>query len=63
MVVSLQYKTSKEGSTMGITVTHAAMLAHCRSLTQACGYAEGQLLFGTQITYYSQCIHVATYLT
>ncbi|KAK3542865.1 hypothetical protein QTP70_006124 [Hemibagrus guttatus] len=33
----IEYKTSKEGSTMGITVSHAAMLAHCHALTQACG--------------------------
>lgn len=37
-----QYKTSKEGSTMGITVSHSAMLAHCHALTQACGYTEGE---------------------
>lgn len=42
--LSLQYKTSKEGSTMGITVSHAAMLAHCHALTQACGYTEGEEL-------------------
>lgn len=38
----MQYKTSKEGSTMGITVSHAAMLTHCHALTQACGYTEGE---------------------
>lgn len=38
----IQYKTSKEGSTMGITVSHSAMLAHCHALTQACGYTEGE---------------------
>lgn len=27
---------------MGITVSHAAMLAHCHALTQACGYTEGE---------------------
>lgn len=40
---SSQYKTSKEGSTVGITVSHASMLAHCHALTQACGYSEGKL--------------------
>ncbi|XP_035379521.1 disco-interacting protein 2 homolog A isoform X3 [Electrophorus electricus] len=40
----IEYKTSKEGSTMGITVTHAAMLAHCHVLTQACGYVEGETI-------------------
>lgn len=28
---------------MGITVSHASMLAHCHALTQACGYSEGKL--------------------
>lgn len=41
-VSHIQYKTSKEGSTMGITVSHSAMLTHCHTLTQACGYTEGQ---------------------
>ena len=27
---------------MGITVSNAAMLAHCHALTQACGYTEGE---------------------
>lgn len=42
-VLQTQYKTSKEGSTMGITVSHSTMLAHCQALTQACGYTEGEL--------------------
>ncbi|KAI5615430.1 disco-interacting protein 2-like A isoform X2, partial [Silurus asotus] len=40
----IEYKTSKEGSTMGITVSHAAMLAHCHALTQGCGYIEGETI-------------------
>ncbi|KAM4626430.1 disco-interacting protein 2 homolog A isoform 3-T3 [Discoglossus pictus] len=40
----IEYKTSKEGSTMGVTVSHAAMLAHCHALTQACGYSEAETL-------------------
>uniref|UniRef100_A0A8B9HVM7 Disco-interacting protein 2 homolog A n=1 Tax=Astyanax mexicanus TaxID=7994 RepID=A0A8B9HVM7_ASTMX len=40
----IEYKTSKEGSTMGITVSHAAMLAHCHALTQACGYTDGETI-------------------
>lgn len=43
LTFSFQYKTSKEGSTVGITVSHASMLAHCHALTQACGYSEGEL--------------------
>lgn len=26
---------------MGVTVSHSAMLTHCHTLTQACGYTEG----------------------
>lgn len=44
-VSCIQYKTSKEGSTMGITVSNSAMLAHCHALTQACGYTEGLFYF------------------
>ncbi|CAH2306337.1 disco-interacting 2 homolog A isoform X3 [Pelobates cultripes] len=40
----IEYKTSKEGSTMGVTVSQAAMLAHCHALTQACGYSEAETL-------------------
>uniref|UniRef100_A0A8C9DG78 Disco interacting A n=1 Tax=Prolemur simus TaxID=1328070 RepID=A0A8C9DG78_PROSS len=38
------YKTSKEGSTVGVTVSHASLLAQCRALTQACGYSEAETL-------------------
>ncbi|XP_054887323.1 disco-interacting protein 2 homolog A isoform X12 [Poeciliopsis prolifica] len=43
-IAYVEYKTSKEGSTMGITVSHSAMLAHCQALTQACGYTEGETI-------------------
>ncbi|XP_073702461.1 disco-interacting protein 2 homolog A isoform X2 [Garra rufa] len=43
-IAYIEYKTSKEGSTMGITVSHSAMLAHCHALTQACGYTEGEVI-------------------
>ncbi|XP_067371653.1 disco-interacting protein 2 homolog A isoform X19 [Channa argus] len=43
-IAYIEYKTSKEGSTMGITVSHSAMLAHCHALTQACGYSEGETI-------------------
>ncbi|XP_042619172.1 disco-interacting protein 2 homolog A isoform X5 [Cyprinus carpio] len=43
-IAYIEYKTSKEGSTMGITVSHSAMLAHCHALTQACGYTEGEII-------------------
>ncbi|XP_044531635.1 disco-interacting protein 2 homolog A [Gracilinanus agilis] len=40
----IEYKTSKEDSTVGITVSHASVLAQCRALTQACSYAEAETL-------------------
>ncbi|XP_028846371.1 disco-interacting protein 2 homolog A isoform X7 [Denticeps clupeoides] len=43
-IAYIEYKTSKEGSTMGITISHAAMLSHCHALTQACGYTEGETI-------------------
>uniref|UniRef100_A0A3P9JZ76 Disco-interacting protein 2 homolog A n=1 Tax=Oryzias latipes TaxID=8090 RepID=A0A3P9JZ76_ORYLA len=43
-IAYIEYKTSKEGSTMGITVSHSAMLAHCQALTEACGYTEGEIM-------------------
>ncbi|PIO32989.1 hypothetical protein AB205_0104640, partial [Aquarana catesbeiana] len=39
----IEYKTSKEGCTMGVTVSQSAMLAHCHALTQACGYSEARV--------------------
>ncbi|KTF85382.1 hypothetical protein cypCar_00035866 [Cyprinus carpio] len=50
-IAYIEYKTSKEGSTMGITVSHSAMLAHCHVLTQACGYTEGECVRLTHITH------------
>jgi acyl-coenzyme A synthetase/AMP-(fatty) acid ligase len=38
----VQYTTDRDGSVMGVTVTRAAMLAHCRTLTMACNYTEGE---------------------
>ncbi|XP_069887003.1 disco-interacting protein 2 homolog A-like isoform X3 [Dipodomys merriami] len=40
----IEYKTSKEGSTVGITVSHESLLAQCQALTQACGYSEAETL-------------------
>lgn len=33
---------------MGVTVSHASLLAQCRALTQACGYLEGKGIRGTR---------------
>lgn len=36
-----QYKTCKDGSVLGVTVTRIALLTHCQALTQSCCYTEG----------------------
>nr|CAD7197709.1 unnamed protein product [Timema douglasi] len=38
----IEYTTDRDGSVMGVTMTRAAMLAHCRTLTMACNYTEGE---------------------
>nr|XP_018897953.1 PREDICTED: disco-interacting protein 2 isoform X2 [Bemisia tabaci] len=40
----IEYSTDRDGSVMGVTVTRTAMLNHCRTLTQACGYTEGEVM-------------------
>ncbi|XP_058027130.1 disco-interacting protein 2 homolog B isoform X4 [Ahaetulla prasina] len=40
----IEYKTSKEGSVMGVTVSRIALLSHCQALSQACNYSEGETL-------------------
>ncbi|WAR09517.1 DIP2C-like protein, partial [Mya arenaria] len=38
------YSTSKDGSTVGVTVTRNGVLGHCRTLTVACNYTEGEVM-------------------
>ncbi|XP_055854104.1 disco-interacting protein 2 isoform X6 [Episyrphus balteatus] len=38
----VEYTSDKEGSVMGVTVTRQAMMNHCRALTMACHYTEGE---------------------
>ena len=38
----IEYTTDKEGSVMGVTVTRQSMIQHCRALTMACHYTEGE---------------------
>uniref|UniRef100_A0A8C4QJ99 Uncharacterized protein n=1 Tax=Eptatretus burgeri TaxID=7764 RepID=A0A8C4QJ99_EPTBU len=40
----IEYKTGEDGSVVGVTVTRRAVLAHCRALTQACSYIEGETM-------------------
>ncbi|XP_064108435.1 disco-interacting protein 2 homolog C-like [Macrobrachium nipponense] len=39
----IEYSTDKDGSVKGVVVTRSAMLAHCRTLTSACNYTEGEV--------------------
>lgn len=39
--LSVQYKTCKDGSVLGVTVMRIAMLTHCQAITQSCSYTEG----------------------
>ncbi|XP_065223766.1 disco-interacting protein 2 isoform X3 [Planococcus citri] len=38
----IEYSTDKDGSVMGVTITRTSMLTHCRAITQACNYTEGE---------------------
>uniref|UniRef100_A0A8C6T2L1 Disco interacting protein 2 homolog C n=1 Tax=Neogobius melanostomus TaxID=47308 RepID=A0A8C6T2L1_9GOBI len=40
----IEYKTCKDGSVLGVTVTRVAMLAHCQALTQCCSYTEAETI-------------------
>ncbi|XP_070495402.1 disco-interacting protein 2-like isoform X4 [Chironomus tepperi] len=40
----IEYTTDKEGSVMGVTVTRQSMIQHCRALTMACHYTEGETI-------------------
>nr|XP_022914751.1 disco-interacting protein 2 homolog A isoform X2 [Onthophagus taurus] len=38
----IEYSTDRDGSVMGVTITRTAMISHCRTLTMACNYTEGE---------------------
>ncbi|XP_041928744.1 disco-interacting protein 2 homolog C-like isoform X2 [Alosa sapidissima] len=40
----VEYKTCKDGSVLGVTVSRIAMLSHCQALTQSCGYTEAETI-------------------
>ncbi|KAJ0059213.1 hypothetical protein NL108_009578 [Boleophthalmus pectinirostris] len=40
----IEYKTCKDGSVLGVTVTRTAMLAHSQALTQCCSYTEAETI-------------------
>uniref|UniRef100_A0A8C4QYM6 Uncharacterized protein n=1 Tax=Eptatretus burgeri TaxID=7764 RepID=A0A8C4QYM6_EPTBU len=40
----IEYKTSKDGSVLGVEISRSAMLAHCHALSQGCRYTQGETL-------------------
>uniref|UniRef100_A0A671WSX2 Disco-interacting protein 2 homolog Cb n=1 Tax=Sparus aurata TaxID=8175 RepID=A0A671WSX2_SPAAU len=40
----IEYKTCKDGSVLGVTVTRIALLTHCQALTQSCSYTEAETI-------------------
>ncbi|XP_019861409.1 PREDICTED: disco-interacting protein 2 homolog C-like [Amphimedon queenslandica] len=44
----IEFTTAKDGSALGVTVTRGALLTHCRSLTTACQYKEGEVVVCTE---------------
>ncbi|XP_030629546.1 disco-interacting protein 2 homolog C [Chanos chanos] len=40
----IEYKTCKDGSVLGVTVTRIAMLTHSQVLTHTCGYTEAETI-------------------
>lgn len=51
--IDFQYKTCKDGSVLGVTVTRIALLTHCQALTQSCGYTEGESNTHTHTPHYT----------
>lgn len=43
-IFALQYTTDNEGSVMGVTIPRRSMVYHCRTLTVACNYGEGETM-------------------
>ncbi|XP_062555264.1 disco-interacting protein 2 isoform X8 [Armigeres subalbatus] len=43
-IAYIEYTTDKEGSVMGVTVSRQSMINHCRALTMACHYTEGETI-------------------
>uniref|UniRef100_A0A8C1NVI8 Disco-interacting protein 2 homolog Cb n=1 Tax=Cyprinus carpio TaxID=7962 RepID=A0A8C1NVI8_CYPCA len=56
----IEYKTCKDGSVLGITVTRMAMLTHCQTLTHTCGYREVlHILLKKSVSFYVCAAKVA----
>ncbi|XP_054750065.1 disco-interacting protein 2 homolog C-like isoform X1 [Lytechinus pictus] len=44
MAAYIEYTTDNEGSVMGVTIPRRSMVYHCRTLTVACSYGEGETM-------------------
>jgi acyl-CoA synthetase (AMP-forming)/AMP-acid ligase II len=44
----IEFTTDKDGQTLGVNITRSALLTHCRSLTTACQYREGEIVVCTE---------------
>ncbi|KAL5489571.1 hypothetical protein EMCRGX_G018680 [Ephydatia muelleri] len=44
----VEYSSAKDGSALGVVVSRSALLMHCRSLSTACMYKEGEVLVCTE---------------
>ena len=40
----IEYTTDRDGAVKGVCISRNAMLAHCRALTGACAYTEGEIM-------------------
>ncbi|ESO03015.1 hypothetical protein HELRODRAFT_187099 [Helobdella robusta] len=40
----IEYSTMKDGSVMGVSHSRSSVLSHCRALTVACNYTEGEVM-------------------
>lgn len=40
----IEYTSDKDGSVKGVCISRTAMISHCRALTGACNYSEGEVM-------------------
>lgn len=40
----IEYTSDKDGSVKGVSISRNAMISHCRALTGACNYTEGEIM-------------------
>uniref|UniRef100_A0A3Q4G8E1 Disco-interacting protein 2 homolog C-like n=1 Tax=Neolamprologus brichardi TaxID=32507 RepID=A0A3Q4G8E1_NEOBR len=53
----IEYKTCKDGSVLGVTVTRIALLTHCQALTQSCSYTEAETIVNPHLNiFFCVCV-------